>query len=229
MKLNGVTIENMAIGNASFTDSYEFIKALKNTKNMLADVYIDGHRVGSSGVIFTEENGWLGGCVNFSFSLSAPLLTSSILIKVYQAGHKDVITMSTMTMTKEYIEVGDQTASLYFTIISVNPYNDKRRPSRESVISWSRTKLLPAAVLKDLPTDDSVEEVQEDDQNNDQIDTHIDDPTDDPIDTQIDDPTDDQTDDPTDDPTDQADDPTDDQLDDPTDNPPDNPVDDLND
>ena len=206
MKLNGVTIENIAIGNTSFTDSYEFIKTLKNTKNMLADVYIDGHRVGSSGVIFTEENGWLGGCVNLSFSLSEPLLISSILIKVYQAGHKDVITMSTMTMTKEYIEVGDQTASLYFNIISVNPYNDKRRPSRESVISWRRTKLLPAAVLKDLPTDDSVEEAQEDD----------------PIDDQADDPVDDHTDD-------QADDPTDDQSDDLADDQTDDPVDDLND
>lgn len=156
MKINGATIENMAIGNTTLTDSYEFIKALKRSRDMLADVYIDSHLVATTGVVFSSENNWLIANTSFRFALNKPVLTNSLMVRVYQAGHKDVITMSSMTLVKEYIEVGDQDMSLRFTVMSETPYNSRKIPNVKSKIEWLRSSLLQPVSLEDLPTDDTV-------------------------------------------------------------------------
>ena len=158
MKLNGAIIERpMTIGSKVFDDSYEFIKALRSSNDILADTYIDGHRVATSNVSFSEENGWLIANTHFRFSLDAPLLTTSVMLRLYKAAHKDMPIMSTMTLVKEYIEVGDQEAEIHFNVISVHPYNSRRKASVPSRFSWLRSFLLTAAKLSDLPTDDSVD------------------------------------------------------------------------
>lgn len=156
MKINGATIENMAIGNTTFTDSYEFIKALKRSRDMLADVYINSYLVATTGVVFSSENNWLIANTSFRFALSKPVLSGSLMVRVYQAGHKDVITMSSMTLVKEYIETGDQDMSLRFTVMSETPYNSRKIPNVKSKIEWLRTSLLQPVSLEDLPTDDTV-------------------------------------------------------------------------
>lgn len=156
MKINGATIENMAIGNTTFTDSYEFIKALKRSRDMLADVYIDSYLVATTGVVFSSENNWLIANTSFRFALNKPVLSGSLMVRVYQAGHKDVITMSSMTLVKEYIETGDQDMSLRFTVMSETPYNSRKIPNVKSKIEWLRTSLLQPVSLEDLPTDDTV-------------------------------------------------------------------------
>lgn len=153
MKLNGATIENMTIGSRVFNDNYEFIKALKSARNILADVYLEGHLVGVGHVTFSEDSGWLTAGLNVRFSLDAPTLVNSVIIKVYDGGYKDTMIMSTSTPTvNEYIEAGDQNAELRFTVMSVHPYNSWRRPSNTSRISWLRTHLIQPAHLDDLPT-----------------------------------------------------------------------------
>lgn len=156
MKINGATIENMAIGNTTFTDSYEFIKALKRSRDMVADVYIDSYLVATTGVVFSSENNWLIANTSFRFALNKPVLTNSLMVRVYQAGHKDVITMSSMTLVKEYIEVGDQDMSLRFTVMSETPYNSRKIPNVKSKIEWLRSSLLRPVSLEDLSTDDTV-------------------------------------------------------------------------
>ena len=156
MKINGATIENMAIGNTTFTDSYEFIKALKRSRDMLADVYINSYLVATTGVVFSSENNWLIANTSFRFALNKPVLSGSLMVRVYQAGHKDVVTMSSMTLVKEYIETGDQDMSLRFTVMSETPYNSRKIPNVKSKIEWLRSSLLQPVSLEDLPTDDTV-------------------------------------------------------------------------
>ena len=161
MKLNGATLETMLVGDITYEDSGEFVRALKAASNILADVYINGHRVATSKVNFSEENGWLNASLNFRFSLDEPVLTDSVMIRAYNAGNKDIPIMSTMTMVKEYIEPGDQNAELRFNVMSATPFNSRKRPHIESKIRWMRSELLHEEKLEDLPTDDSVEPTPE--------------------------------------------------------------------
>lgn len=154
MKLNDFTILNMSIGDTDFSDSRDFIKALKS-RRMLADVYVDAHKVATSAVWFTEENGWLYANLGCRFALSEPVLAKSILVKVYGAG-SNVITMSSFTEVSEYIETGDQEMELHGSVISATPYNSMRKPTKTSKIRWLRSFLITANKLSDLPTDQSV-------------------------------------------------------------------------
>lgn len=154
MKLNDFTILNMSIGDTDFYDSRDFIKALKS-RRMLADVYVDAHKVATSAVWFTEENGWLYANLGCRFALSEPVLAKSILVKVYGAG-SNVITMSSFTEVSEYIETGDQEMELHGSVMSATPYNSMRKPTKTSKIRWLRSFLIAASKLSDLPTDQSV-------------------------------------------------------------------------
>ena len=155
MKLNGAIIENMSIGNLSFSDSSDFVKALKACRNLLADVYLDSHKVAVAGVTFHENNGWLIADLNCRFALSEPVLVNCLLVKIHKAD-SDVITMSTCTNVSEYIEVGDQEAELHFNVISVTPYNSRKKVVPASRLRWLQSFLIAASKLSDLPTDQSV-------------------------------------------------------------------------
>lgn len=166
MKLKGATIDNMTVGGVVFTDVMDFVKALKASCNIIADVYINGHCVGVGNVSFTEENGWLNASLNTRLSLDEPVLATSILVKVHEGSNKEDLIMSTMTLINEYLEVGDQHADLHFTVLNIFPYNSLRKPEKPSYIKWLRTHLIKPEHLESLPTDPSVviedpEEVEE--------------------------------------------------------------------
>lgn len=166
MKLKGATIDNMTVGGVVFTDVMDFVKALKASRNIIADVYINGHCVGVGNVSFTEENGWLNASLNTRLSLDEPVLATSILVKVHEGSNKEDLIMSTMTLINEYLEVGDQHADLHFTVLNIFPYSSLRKPEKPSYIRWLRTHLIKPEHLESLPTDPSVviedpEEVEE--------------------------------------------------------------------
>ena len=160
MRLNHTVIENKAIGDVAYPSSncYEFIKALKASTDMVADVYVDGKRLATSGVRFTIKDDWLCGRVSFRFSLASSRVASIVVVKVYKAGYREsTITLSSMAMVNECIDSGDQQAELQFVVMSVVPYNSRRAPRLKSSITSLKSSLLEPVNFEDLPADDTIE------------------------------------------------------------------------
>ena len=162
MKLSSAELYSLELNNKTYSSLSEYMPALKNTKNLVADVYVDGsdeveHLLFSSLVRFIVSNGYLFASIDGSFSIDPPAHISCVEIIVHESGKLDSWVMSSRTYVNEFIESGDQNADLFFLVGNLSPYNEKRITIPDSKFRWLETTRLPSYKLEDLPTNDSIE------------------------------------------------------------------------
>lgn len=162
MKLSSAELYSLELNNKVYSSLGEYMSALKNAKNLIADVYVDGsdeveHLLFSSLVRFIVSNEYLFASIDGSFSIDPSAHINCIEIIVHESGKLDSWVMSSRTYVNEFIESGDQNADLFFLVGNLSPYNEKRIIMPDSKFNWLETTKLPSYKLEDLPTSDSID------------------------------------------------------------------------
>ena len=162
MKLSSAELYSLELNNRTYSSLGEYMSALKNAKNLVADVYVNGsdeveHLLFSSLVRFIVSNGYLFASIDGSFSIDPPAHINCVEIIVHESGKLDSWVMSSRTYVNEFIESGDQNADLFFLVGNLSPYNEKRIIMPDSKFNWLETTRLPSYKLEDLPTNDSID------------------------------------------------------------------------
>lgn len=154
MLLNGFSVVNQVIDDSPVSDEV-FIDKLRKLTNLVGDVYFDGKLVFSSMVSFSEIMGNLIASFRGQFAIDTDMLISQIIIRVHQADVDDEI-LNSVTELNEFIEAGDQTASLFARVTTLYPSVSTKNHVPNSIISWQRTNRLHQSVFDDLPNHPSI-------------------------------------------------------------------------
>lgn len=174
MHLRNATIENYYY-NGEDVDHQTFTEAMLTARDLIADVYVNGHLLFTCNVVMMKNNGYLIAAVDEQFALDEVTNVSQLMIKVHQAG-SDVTIMSTAYTDGALIDVGDKDADLYFKVLDLFPYNTLKCIVPESKFISMRTEKIAPIHLEDQPSLESVVVEDDDNEDDDDDDNNLEDP-----------------------------------------------------
>ena len=114
---------------SSFDD---IVNELRNSNNLIANVYFNNKKIFQSSVDVYEDKGYLIASIDARFAINQDdLHIENIIIEVSKGGSKDVL-FSSETATCTVLGSHDYDADLYFKIVNVTPNNELRCDVPES-------------------------------------------------------------------------------------------------
>lgn len=114
---------------SSFDD---IVNELRNSNNLIANVYFNNKKIFQSSVDVYEDKGYLIASIDARFAINQDdLHIENIIIEVSKGGSKDVL-FSSETAACTVLSSSDYDADLYFKIINVTPNNELRCDVPES-------------------------------------------------------------------------------------------------
>ena len=150
MRLNRFSIEDRILNEKQIPEE-EFITELRKCDHLVADVYFDGKLVFSSPVVWSESFNHLSAALHGRFALAEDRMIEQIIVRVHQSEYSDTDILISSTNLHEYIESGDQTASLFVELVDLCPDWSTKEFTPNSVISWQRTNVMNKKSFDDLP------------------------------------------------------------------------------
>ena len=133
MRLNNAQIENMFDSdNNDITSVRKFRDALLSS-NLVADVFINDHKVFSAPARLAHDSDYLIACIDGRFALSPAVTAENILIKVHYMNGEDTLFQSyTGHLCFPVDDSFGYDADLYFKVLDAVPYNMKKLHVPES-------------------------------------------------------------------------------------------------
>lgn len=129
MRLKDATVENMALGNVTFTSIKPFLDELYKARNLIADIYVNTKLLMSSNASIRVDHNEMFASIDGRFALSEPVDVSSILVRIHES-NSDTILLSSMTLADNLsLETHDYDIDMFIKIASVVP-NDTSIKSR---------------------------------------------------------------------------------------------------
>lgn len=126
MYLNDAIFKQM---DSSFDD---IVNELRNSNNLIANVYFNKKKIFQSSVKLYEDRGYLIASIDARFAINQDNLhIENIIIEVSKGGSKDVL-FSSETAICTVLGNNDYDADLYFKIVNVMPNNELKCPVPES-------------------------------------------------------------------------------------------------
>lgn len=159
MRLNDAVIENQVFDDVECASMQEFIDKLLNAKDLVADVYVNTHRVCSGRLSLAVNNNWIIGCVDERLSLAGSNTIENIAIRVHQTCDdlaEATYILTSYTIMNQIMEGNDVDADLYFKIVSTVPNCTTKCFVPDSVFRSLGTSKMEPVVLDELPIDPTV-------------------------------------------------------------------------
>lgn len=128
MKLNDATILNKKLNGKVFANTLEFIHALFDARDLVADVYVNGHLALTTPIHLVEDNGYMLSFVDGRFALSESVPVADMSIQIRQSkleASSDNIIIESFTDDLDrkgiMIESSDCDADLCFKVTNTTP------------------------------------------------------------------------------------------------------------
>lgn len=136
MYLNDAIFKQM---DSSFDD---IVNELRNSNNLIANVYFNKKKIFQSSVKLYEDRGYLIASIDARFAINQDNLhIENIIIEVSKGGSKDVL-FSSETAACTVLGSNDYDADLYFKIVNVMPNNELRCNVPESRLNTMNSNVF---------------------------------------------------------------------------------------
>jgi hypothetical protein len=165
MYLNDATIykdPSLVLNGVDYTGKFRhFLEALVKTRNLLADVIVNNHRIQCGLASFSVDSGYVIASINGRFALTEPVDITELTVSVHPANGDTLMESHTDNINTK-ICAGDTDVDIYFKVGSIYPMNELKFVLRESAFNALHTNNVPAKALADYPVEIEVEEPADD-------------------------------------------------------------------
>lgn len=161
MYLNDATIykdPSLVLNGVDYTGKFRhFLEALVKTRNLLADVIVNNHRIQCGLASFSVDSGYVIASINGRFALTEPVDITELTVSVHPANGDTLMESHTDNLNTKICS-GDTDVDIYFKVGSIYPMNELKFVLRESAFNALHTNNVPAKALADYPVEIEVEE-----------------------------------------------------------------------